>query len=69
MTLEEFKTSIYSIKKPSNWREGQFVFNAIDYLYNGLARVVQFDDKIDCFYNDSKIDLFINTCYNKLNGN
>lgn len=69
MTLEEFKNSIYSIEKPSNWREGQFVFNVINHLYNGLSREVQFNDGIDCFYNDSKIDLFINTCYNKLNGN
>ena len=68
MTLEEFKTSIYSIEKPSHWREGQFVFNTIDSLY-GVARTVQFNDKIDCFYDDSKIDQFINACYNRLNKN
>ena len=55
MTLEEFKNSIYSIEKPSHWREGQFVFNTINSLY-GVARTVQFNDKIDCFYDDSKID-------------
>ena len=68
MTLEEFKSSIYNLEKPSNWREGQFVFNAIDHLY-GVARTVQFNDGIDCFYDDSKIDQFINACYNKLNKN
>lgn len=66
MTLEEFKAKIYSIEKPSNWREGQFVFNTIDQLYNGLSRIVQVNDGIDCFYDDSKIDQFISACYDKL---
>ena len=68
MTPDEFKAKIYSIEKPSNWREGQFVFNTIDSLY-GIARTVQFKDGIDCFYNDSEIDNFINACYNRLNKN
>lgn len=68
MTLEEFKSSIYNVEKPSNWREGQFVFNVIDSLY-GVAREVQFEDRIDCFYDDSKIDQFINASYNRLYGN
>ena len=68
MTLEEFKNSIYSIEKPSHWREGQFVFNTIDKLY-GVARIVQFNDRIDCFYDNSKIDQFIIACYNRLNKN
>ena len=67
MTLEEFKNSIYSIEKPSHWREGQFVFNTIDSLY-GVARIVQFNDGIDCFYDNSKIDRFLNACYNRLDG-
>ena len=66
MTLEEFKSSIYNVEKPSYWREGQFVFNTIDSLY-GVARIVQFNDGIDCFYDDSKINQFIIACYNKLN--
>ena len=68
MTLEKFKNSIYSIEKPSHWREGQFMFNTIDSLY-GIARIVQFKDRIDCFYDDSKINQFINACYNRLNKN
>ena len=68
MTLEEFKSSIYNLEKPPNWREGQFVFNAIDHLY-GVARTVQFKEGIDCFHNDSEIDNFINACYNRLYGN
>ena len=68
MALEEFKNSIYSIEKPPHWREGQFVFNTIDSLY-GVARTVQFNDGIDCFYDNSKIKQFINACYNRLNKN
>lgn len=68
MTLDEFKASIYNIEKPSHWREGQFVFNTIDRLYR-VARTVQFNDKIDCFYDNSKIGQFINACYNRLYGN
>ena len=68
MTLEEFKSSIYNVEKPSDWREGQFVFNTIDSLY-GVARTVQFNDGIDCFYDNSKINQFINACYNRLNKN
>ena len=68
MTLEEFKNSIYSIEKPSNWRNGQFVFNTIDKLYK-VARKVQFENKIDCFYDDSKINQFIVACFNEINKN
>ena len=68
MTLEEFKNSIYSIEKPSNWRDGQFVFNTIDKLYK-VARKVQFENNIDCFYDDSKINQFIVACFNELNKN
>lgn len=66
MTLEEFKNSIYSIEKPSDWRDGQFVFNTIDELYK-VARKVQFENKIDCFYDDSKINQFIVACFNEVN--
>ena len=68
MTLEEFKNSIYSIEKPSNWRDGQFVFNTIDELYK-VARKVQFENNIDCFYDDSKINQFIVACFNEINKN
>lgn len=68
MTLEEFKNSIYSIEKPSNWRDGQFVFNTIDKLYK-VARKVQFKNNIDCFYDDSKINQFIVACFNEINKN
>ena len=68
MTLEEFKNSIYSIEKPSNWRDGQFIFNTIDKLYK-VARKVQFENNIDCFYDDSKINQFIVACFNEINKN
>ena len=45
--------------KPKEWRDGQFVFNYIDSVY-GVARQVQFDDKVDCYYLDKNIDEFLN---------
>ena len=63
MTAEELKKEIYAWlpEKPKNWREGQAVFNYIDENY-GVARTVQFHENVDCFYDDSKIDAFIETC-------
>ena len=37
--------------KPKNWRNGQFVFNYIDRKYK-VARSVQFEDHVDCFFSD-----------------
>lgn len=62
LTLEAFKRSIYSEPKPEEWRKGQFVFNRIQQLY-GVAHKVQFEDCIDCFYNDEAIEDFINCAY------
>ena len=63
MTAEELKQEIYNWTpdKPKNWREGQAVFNYIDQVY-GVARDAQFSYNVDCFYDDSKIDVFIETC-------
>lgn len=64
MTFEEFKHDIdeaLEYKHP-DWRDGQFVFNYIDGEY-GVARDVQFNKKIDCFYNDNKIDDFVKASY------
>ena len=51
---------------PKNWRKGQKVFNAVEELYGGVAREVQFQDGIDCFYNDKVIDDFINAVWERL---
>lgn len=64
MTLEELRLEVLkaSEEKPAHWRLGQFVFNYIEYTYGDVARVVQFKDGVDCFYNDSKIDEFLEHC-------
>lgn len=51
--------------KPSEWRDGQYIFNYINEYY-GVARDVQYIDGIDCFHDDSKIDEFIEACYKRL---
>ena len=67
MTHQEFKDDIYSgIKElPENWRKGQKVFNYISRKY-GVARTIQFDHGVDCFYNDDMIDEFIEKSYKLL---
>ena len=62
LTLEEFKRRIYDEPRPKELRKGQFVFNRIEQLY-GVARKVQFEDCIDCFYNDAAIEEFIKCAY------
>ena len=62
-TREELKEIIYSDSKKlkemyPSYRWGQAVFNYID-QYIGVARKVQFEDHVDCFYNDDAVDAFI----------
>ena len=67
MTYEEFREDVLNGIKafPNNWRKGQKVFNYIDSKYN-VARKVQFDYGVDCFYRDDLIDKFIETSYKLL---
>lgn len=68
--MNKLKELIYKHDRPKQWREGQFVFNiASKILGDGIVRQVQFEDGIDCFYDDTKIDDFINACNNRINGN
>lgn len=65
-TFEEFAEPIYylaSTEKPQNWRYGQAIFNYTEKLYGDIARRVQFEWNIDCFYDDSKADTFLRACY------
>lgn len=67
MTYEEFKEDVLNGIKAfqNNWRKGQKVFNYIDSKYR-VARKVQFDYGIDCFYRDDLINKFIETSYKLL---
>ena len=67
MTYEEFKADVFkNIKNlPDNWRKGQKVFNYIEFKYK-IARIVQFDCGIDCFYRDDLIDKFLEKAYELL---
>lgn len=67
--MEKFKETILeNLKnKPKEWRDGQFIFNHIDEYFK-VARTVQYIDSIDCFYNDNKIDKFIEACYERITG-
>lgn len=65
MTKEQFIQDIKSAveQRPPHIRYGQAVFNYIEDKYK-LARIVQYVDKIDCFYNDNNVDKFIGACWN-----
>ena len=64
MDFETFKDTIdfYVKQCPKNWRKGQRVFNVVDAIF-GVAREVQFNIGVDCFYDDSKIDEFLQKSY------
>ena len=68
MTKKEFVAEVVSSaekhrKKYPCLRKGQAIFNYVDENYGPVARQVQFEDGIDCFYDDSKIDEFICRSY------
>ena len=67
MTIDEIKQEIYSVPIPTNWREGQFVFNRAEELYGKVARDVQFIDKVDCYYRNVDIDKFLKRVCIRLN--
>lgn len=47
-------------------RLGQAVFNYVDENYGPVARQVQFEDGVDCFYIDDWITDFLDACWNRL---
>ena len=66
LAKEELLKEIFDYPRLDYIRKGQHVFNYIDRKYN-VARDVQFLDKIDCFYDDSKIDMFIECAIKRIN--
>ena len=68
MTKDEFVYKVKDLsgklrKEHPELRKGQAVFNVTDHEYNGVARICQFDYGIDCFYDDSMIEPFLDKCY------
>ena len=63
----EFRDAIMELvtRCPKMWRKGQAVFNIIDANYD-VAREVQFEDGVDCFYDDSQIEPFLALCWAKI---
>lgn len=63
-TKEVFLRKIYeeAKKMQPTQRKGQSIFNATELLYQ-IGRVVQMHNGIDCFYDDSKINQFLDLAY------
>ena len=70
MSYDEFVAKVWELvyQCPEHWRTGQKVFNVLDYNF-GLAREVQFEDGIDCFYDDELVQEFIDKCWVRYNAN
>jgi len=67
MTKEEFKTTVKDLagklrKEHPELRKGQAVFNVTDHEF-GVARICQYDYDVDCFYDDSMIEPFLDKSY------
>lgn len=68
MTKEEFVSEVKSVagkmrKDHPELRKGQAIFNVVDKSFNNIARIAQFDYDVDCFYDDSMIEPFLDKCY------
>jgi hypothetical protein len=68
MTYEEFLKDVNDgvtkmLKKYPYLRYGQAVFNYVDLNYEDTARTVQYLDNIDCFYDDSLTNKFLDHCW------
>lgn len=69
LTLNQLKSDINLTaltQRNENIRMGQFIFNYIDDMYN-VAREVQFEDNVDCFHLDEKIDEFLLCSLKRIN--
>lgn len=75
MSKEEFISKVlYLAKKEMSQypflRKGQSVFNVVAMMFSdsdhNIASKVQYEDKVDCFYDDSQIDKFLDKCYERL---
>lgn len=73
MTKEEFVSEVKRVagemrKDHPELRKGQAIFNVVDKDFNNVARIAQFDHGIDCFYDDSYVNLFLDKCYELYKG-
>lgn len=68
MKYETFASEILNLAQecPREWRPGQSVFNIVESMCGNIAREVQFQDGIDCFYDDTRIEPFLKAVYKRL---
>lgn len=66
MTKEDLLKELKSQEFPKEWRWGQSVFNYMESVYQ-VGRKVQFEDGVDCFYNDNLVDEFLDKCLKYIN--
>lgn len=60
MNTDKILEAAIDLQQAYGWRLGQSVFNLLDTAqYGHVARIVQENYDIDCFYDDDKIDEFL----------
>lgn len=66
-SYKEFREEIQNVidNRPSHIRRGQAVFNYIDKNY-GVARTLQYELGLDCYYRDEIIEEFVQKSYELL---
>lgn len=68
MTKAEFKSVIkrhaeQRMKEHPCLRYGQTIFNEVAIRWGDVARDAQFNYGVDCFYDDNKVEEFLDLCY------
>lgn len=68
MKYEIFASEVLNLTQecPRVWRLGQSVFNIVEAMCGSIAREVQLQDGIDCFYDDTKIEDFLKAVHKRL---
>ena len=64
-SFEKFISFLMERKSPL-LREGQAIFNYVDEYFGKVARAVQFEDMIDCYYDNNSIKSFLEASWKRI---
>ena len=69
MTYQELESEVNEALKTKQkcLRKGQFVFNYLYKKYPVVVEAVQFEDRVDCYYVDERIEDFIAHVVKRIN--
>jgi hypothetical protein len=64
-SFEKFINLLMERKSPL-LREGQAIFNYVDEYFGKVARAVQIEDRIDCYYDNDNIKSFLEASWKRI---